>query len=77
MLELADRSKVKLEGVLDDEVVTLDSWEYLVDLFIIQPKSTSRGHPVVLGRPWLATVDAFIGCRLGDMFLSKGNLVKQ
>ena len=32
---------------------------------------------MVLGRPCLATVDAFIGCRLGDMFLSRGNLVKQ
>ena len=32
---------------------------------------------MVLGRPWLAMTDAFIGCRLGDMFLSRGNLVKQ
>ena len=77
MLELADRSRVKLEGVLDDEVVILDSWEYPVDFFILQPKSTSRGHPVVLGISWLAIADAFIGCRSGDMFLSRGNLVKQ
>ena len=77
MLELADRSKVKPEGVLDDEVVTLDSWEYPVAFFILQPKSTSGGHPIVLGRPWLATTDAFIECRSGDMFLSQGNLVKQ
>ena len=32
---------------------------------------------MVLGRPWLATTDAFIGCKSGDMFLSRGNLVKQ
>ena len=69
-LELANRSKVKLEGVLDDEVVTLDSWEYPIHLFILQPKSTSRGHPVVLVRSWLATTNAFIGCKSGDMFLS-------
>lgn len=77
MLELADRSRVKPKGVLDDEVVILDSWEYPVDFFIIHPKYTLGGNPVVLGRPWLATVDAFIGCRSGDMFLSRGNLVKQ
>jgi hypothetical protein len=22
----------------------------------------SGGHPLILGRPWLATVDAYIGC---------------
>lgn len=77
MLELADRSRVKPEGVLDDEVVILESWEYPVEFFILQPKTTSGGHPLVLGRPWLATAYAFIGCRLGDMFLSRGNLVKQ
>ena len=63
MLELADRSRIKPEGVLDDEIVSLDSWEYPADFFVLQPKSTSGGHPVVLGRPWLATEDAFIGCR--------------
>ena len=77
MLELVDISKVKLEGVLDDEVVTLDSWEYPVDFFIIHLKSTLGGCPVALGRPWLATIDAFIRCKLGDMFLSRRNLVKQ
>ena len=69
ILELANRSKIKHEGVLDDEVATLHSWEYPVNFFILQPKSTPRGHPVVVGRPWLAMTDAFIGCRTGDMFL--------
>ena len=71
MLELEDRFRVKPEGVLDDEVVILDSWEYPVDFFILHPKSTSGGHPMVLRRPWLATVDALIGCRSGEMFLSR------
>ena len=77
MLELAGRSRVKPKGVLDDEVVILDSWEYPIDFFILHPKYTSRGHPLVLGRPWLATRYSFIGCRSGDMFLSRGNLFKQ
>ena len=77
MLELADRSRIKLEGVLDDEIVSLDSWEYPIYFFVLQPKSTSGGHPIVLGRPWLATVDAFIGCRLGEMYLPWGDSFKQ
>ena len=77
MLELADRSRIKLEGVLDDEIVSLDSWEYPADFFVLQPNSTSGGHPVVLGRPWLTIADAFIGCRSGEMYLPQGNSFKQ
>ena len=77
MLELADRSRIKLEGVLDNEIVSLDSWEYPVDLFVLQPESTLGGHLVVFGRPWLATTDAFIGCRSGHMYLPQGNSFKQ
>ena len=71
MLELVDRSNIIPEGVLDDEVVIS------VDFFILRPKPTLGGQPVVLGRPCLATVDVLIGCRSGDMFLSRGNIVKQ
>ena len=77
MLELADRSRIKHEGVLDDEIVSLDSLEYPIDFFVLQPKSISGGDPVVLGRPWLTTADAFIGCRSGDMYLPRGNSFKQ
>ena len=62
VLELADKSKIKLEGVLDDEIVSLDSWEYPVDSFVLQPQSTYEGHLVILWRLWISTIDAFIGC---------------
>ena len=32
---------------------------------------------MILGRPWLATVDAFIGCRAGNMIISHGTKRKQ
>ena len=38
ILELADRSKVIAEGVLEDIIVSLDSWEYPVDFLVVQPK---------------------------------------
>ena len=77
ILELADRSKVKPEGVVDDVIVSIDSWEYPVDFIILQPKSNLGGHPLILGRPWLATTDAFIGCRARPMIISKENESKQ
>ena len=77
ILELVDRSKVKPEGVVDDVIVSIDSWEYPVNLIILQPKSNLGGHPLILGRLWLTTVDAFIGCRVGPMIISKENEGKQ
>ena len=77
VLELADRSKITPEGVLEDIIVSLDSWEYPVDFIVLQPKSNLGGHPLILGRPWLATADAFIGCRSGSMLISHGTERKQ
>ena len=77
VLELADRSKILPEGILEDIIVSLDSWEYPVDFIVLQPKSNLGGHPLILGRPWLATADAFIGCRSGSMLISHGIERKQ
>jgi len=44
---------------------------------ILTPKSKLGGHPLILGIPWLATVDAFISCRSGDMFISYGSSTKK
>eukprot|EP00253_Pinus_taeda_P020244 PITA_20244 len=77
VLELPDGSKVIPEGILEDIIVSLDSWEYPVDFLVLQPKSNLGGHPIILGRPWLATVDAFIGCRSGNMIISQGTERKQ
>jgi hypothetical protein len=65
ILELADKTRVIPKGILDDIMVTLASWEYPVDFLVIHSKDPSKGHPVILGRPWLATTNAFISCREG------------
>eukprot|EP00253_Pinus_taeda_P031339 PITA_31339 len=77
LLQLADRSIIKPDGVLEDISVSLDSWECPVDFMILTPKSNLGGHPLILGRPWLATIDAFISCRSGDMYISNGNSKKK
>jgi hypothetical protein len=73
MIELVDKSVISPAGSLDDVTVTLASWEYPVDFLVIYSKSSSKlGHHVVLGHPWLATIDAFINCRSGEMTISNG-----
>ena len=37
---------------------------------VIESKDPSKGHRIILGRPWLATSNAFIGCRDGEMTIS-------
>jgi len=73
LLQLVDRFVIKLYGVLEDMFVSLYSWEYPIDFMILTPKSNLGRHPLILGRPWLATVDAFISCRSDYMFISNGS----
>ena len=72
ILELADHTMVKASTILDDIVVSIASWEYLVDFMVVESKYPSKGHPISLGRPWLASVNSFIGCRDGEMTISNG-----
>jgi hypothetical protein len=44
---------------------------------VLQPKTKLGGHTLILGRPWLATSDAFISCRSGSMTISNGYETKQ
>jgi hypothetical protein len=73
MIELVDKLVISPAGSLDDIIVTLTSWEYLVDFLIIYSKSSSKpGNLVVLGLPWLAIADAIINCHSSEMTISNG-----
>ena len=39
---------------------------------VIESKDPSKGNPIILGRPWSATANAFIGCMDGEMTISNG-----
>ena len=58
--------------MVDDVIVTLNYWEYLIEFVILSPKTNMGGYPLILGRPWLATVDAYITCRSKKMTISNG-----
>jgi hypothetical protein len=60
MLQLVDRSLVKPFSTLQDIEISVDSWEYPADFLIINPRSGLDGNPLILGRPWLETRDAYI-----------------
>jgi hypothetical protein len=76
-LELEDKTRVIPEGILDDIMVTLASWEYPVNFLVIHSKDPTKGHPIILGRPWLAIANAFIGCREGEITISNGLSIKK
>jgi hypothetical protein len=43
-----DKTRVITEGILDDIIVTLASWEYPVEFLVIHSKDPTKGHPVLL-----------------------------
>eukprot|EP00253_Pinus_taeda_P027115 PITA_27115 len=77
ILELADRSTIKPEEVIEDLVISVESWNYPADFVVLQTKTKLGGHPLILGRPWLATAYAFISCRSRSMIISNGQETKQ
>ena len=76
ILEMHDISTIKSKGVVEDPVVSVDSWKYPTYFFVLHPNSQLVGHPLILGRPWLATTDAYISCRSGSMPISDGSTIK-
>ena len=76
-LSLADRSVKIPKGIVEDVLVKIDKFYYLVDLVVLdtEPSSNEPNHvPIILGRPFLATANAIINCRNGLMQLTFGDM---
>ena len=57
-LSLADRSVKIPKGIVEDVLVKMDKFYYLVDFVVldIEPVADGINHvPIILGRPFLAT----------------------
>lgn len=76
VLQLADHSTVNPKGIVEDVMVSIDSWEYPIDFLVLQTKDKLTGYPPILRRPWLATTDAYISYRDGNMTIKNGNISK-
>nr|ABD63180.1 F7F22.15, related [Asparagus officinalis] len=76
-LQLADRSVKVPMGELEDVLIKVGDFIFPVDFVVLetQPVFNPKGQtPVILGRPFLATSNALINCRTGQMKLSFENL---
>lgn len=72
ILQLTDCSTMTPEGIVEDEMVPINSWEYPANFLVSQPKVKITSYPLILARTWLATVDAYISCRAKNMTIKNG-----
>ena len=80
VLQLADRSMKISRGIVEDVLIQVDKFYFPIDFIVIdtQPIQDSRKHiSIILGRPFLAIVDAHIQCRTGNIQLSFGNMTME
>ena len=76
-LSLADRSVKIPKGIVEDVLVNVDKFYYLVDFVVLNTELIASGPnhvPIILGRPFLAIANAIINCRNGVMQLTFGNM---
>ena len=69
-LQIADRSTKIPHGIVEDVLIQVDKFYFPIDFIVIDTQliQDSRKHiPIILGRPFLATADAHIQCRIGNM----------
>ena len=76
-LSLADRSIKIPKGTMEDVLIQVDKFYYLVDFVMLDTEPVAVGTnyvPIILGRPFLATSNAIINFRNGVMQLTFGNM---
>jgi hypothetical protein len=74
---LANRSLKRPRGILEDLLIKVDKFYFLMDFIVIdkEPEHDVMNQiPVILGRRFLATANALINCRTGVMKISFGNM---
>jgi hypothetical protein len=76
-LQLADRSVKVPRGIVEDVLIKVDKFCVPVDFIVLDTEPVQvigSEIPMTLGRPFLATTNALINCRLGVMKISFGNM---
>ena len=70
-LQMEDRTMAKPEGVIEDVLVKVGKFIFLVDFIILDMEKNSQ-VPLLLGRPFLATGAALIDMQKGVLTLRVG-----
>ena len=76
-LSLADRSIKIPKGTIEDVLIQVDRFYYPVDFVVLDTESVAVGAnhvPIILGRPFLSTLNAIRNYRNGVMQLTFGNM---
>ena len=76
-LSLADRSIKIPKGTVEDVLIQVHKFYYLVDFVVLDTEPAAIGSnyvPIILGRPFLATSNAIINFQNGVMQLKFGNM---
>ena len=71
-LQMVDKSKAKPKGVLEDVLVKVGKFIFLMD-FVVMKMEEDNQVPLLLGRPFLATGAALIDVQKGELTLRVGN----
>ena len=67
-LQMADRSMVQPEGILEDVLIKVGKFIFPVD-FVVMNIEEDKQFPLLLGRPFLATGAALIDVKKGEITL--------
>jgi len=76
-IQLVDRLTTVPKRIVDDVLIRVGEFIYPMDFIAIETKKVSNlasQVPVILGHPFLATINALINCKHGMMRLSFGNI---
>ena len=71
-LQMADRSMVRPEGILEDVLIKVGKFIFLVD-FVVMNIEEDKQVPLMLGRPFMATGAALIDVKKGELTLRVGD----
>ena len=62
---------------MEDVIIKVDKFYYLVDFIVLYTEpdpNPEKQIPIILGRPFLATTNAYINCQTRVMKISFGNM---
>jgi hypothetical protein len=77
ILQLVDRSIKKPRGIVEDVIIKVDQFFFLVDFIVLDTKPVPHPEkliPVILRHPFLATANACINYQTEVMEISFGNM---
>ncbi|XP_015933163.1 uncharacterized protein LOC107459445 [Arachis duranensis] len=68
VIQLADKTQKQAEGVVENVLVKVGNYFLSTD-FVVLDMEESHLHPIILGRPFLATARALIDVQQGELIL--------